>query len=204
VDLSTREKWIAGLAAAAVALLLLDRIALTPFLDRRARIETEKQQLVRQMADARALFDQRKMAAPRWRAMVGREDGQGLKRGSSAAESQLLHAVRRWSEESGLALTSMNPNRLPQKGDLGEIVCLAVGTGPMRAVVQFLGRLQTAAIPVKVNELHLSSRKEGADDLSLQVRVSTLYLAGEAGPQPRASGNSDGEVASVAHGGTPK
>ena len=106
----------------------------------------------------------------------------GLKRDVSEAESQVLHAVRNWSQESGLALSSVKPQRIAQEGDLQEITFQAAGTGSMRSVARFLWQLETAPLPLKVKELQLGSRKEGADDLSLQLRISALYLPAE--PQP--------------------
>jgi hypothetical protein len=42
-------------------------------------------------------------------------------------------------------------------------------------VARLLWRVQTATIPIKVTELQISARKEGTDDLSFQVRTSTVY-----------------------------
>ena len=103
----------------------------------------------------------------------------GLKRDVSEAESQVLHAVRNWSQESGLALASLKPERVARDGELQEIMFRVAGPGSMRSVSRFLWQLQTAALPLKVEELQLGSRKEGADDLSLQLRISALYLAAE-------------------------
>jgi hypothetical protein len=50
----------------------------------------------------------------------------------------------------------------------------------MYAVSRFLWRVETAKVPIRVKEMQLGSRKEGADDLTLTLRLSTLYQA----PQP--------------------
>ena len=60
-----------------------------------------------------------------------------------------------------------------------EITFQAAGTGPMSAVARFLWRMETAPFPLRVEELQVGARREGTDDLSLQLRVSTLYLAAE-------------------------
>ena len=49
----------------------------------------------------------------------------------------------------------------------------------MRAVTGFLWRLENASFPVRVAELQIGTRKEGADDLSLQLRISALCRAEE-------------------------
>ena len=63
------------------------------------------------------------------------------------------------------------------RGELQEITFLAAGTGPMSAVAGFLWRLESSPLPVRVADLQLGTRKEGADDLSLQVRISALCQA---------------------------
>jgi len=178
VVLSKRERYIVAVTIIAVSMLVLDRYALTPLLERRARIEAEKQDLVRQMESAKNQFARRRQIEQKWQDMLAA----GLKRDASEAESQVLHAVRNWSQESGLTLSSVKPERVAREGDLREVTFQAAGTGSMRSVAQFLWRLETASLPLKVKEMQLGSRKEGSDDLSLQLRISALYLPTEQEP----------------------
>ena len=48
------------------------------------------------------------------------------------------------------------------------------GAGSMRAVAGFLWRLESSPLPVRLTELQLGARREGTDDLNLQVRLSAL------------------------------
>jgi hypothetical protein len=98
-----------------------------------------------------------------------------------------MHAVQNWSQEAGLKITSLKPERLPDKRSLAEISFQATGTGNMNAVSRFLWRIETAKVPIRVKELQVGSRKEGADDLTLQLRFSTLYQA----PQRSLPGGAD-------------
>ena len=45
----------------------------------------------------------------------------------------------------------------------------------MSAVSKLLWQIETSAIPAKIKMLQLGSRKEETDDLSVHLRVSTLY-----------------------------
>jgi hypothetical protein len=83
----------------------------------------------------------------------------------------------------------MKPERLPDKRSLQEISFRAAGTGSMSAVSRFLWRLEASKVTIRVKELQLGSRKEGTDDLTLQLRLSTLYQAPEppAPPAPDAT-----------------
>jgi hypothetical protein len=185
--LSRRERIIGILVLIALAALALDHYVLSPLLAQRAALGARREQLEADMQRAGSLLKRRRLIAPEWRKMLS----SGLKRDPAEAESQILHALRNWSEEAGLSLTSLKPERSTDKAALREITVHAAGTGGMYAVSRFLWHLETAAIPVKVKRVHVISRKAGTDDLSLQVRLSTLYLAsGSQSPQasdPRAA-----------------
>jgi len=176
VVLSKRERYVAIVSIIVVTLLLSDRYIVTPFLDRRAQVDTERQSLLGEMERATSLFERRNLMEQKWQDMVSG----GLESDASNAESQVLHAVRNWSQECGLMLSSMKPERVVGEGNLQEITFLIAGTGTMSSVGQFLWRVETASLPLKIKEIQLGSRKEDADDLSLQLRLSALYLAAEA------------------------
>jgi hypothetical protein len=44
----------------------------------------------------------------------------------------------------------------------------------MRSIARLTWALETAQIPVRVNEMTITPRKEGTDDLQIQLSVSTL------------------------------
>ena len=74
-------------------------------------------------------------------------------------------------------LSSLKPERSNKSGQLQEIMFQAVCVGSMNGVSKFLWRVEGAALPVKISDLQLSTRKEGTDDLTLQVRIAALCLA---------------------------
>jgi hypothetical protein len=72
-------------------------------------------------------------------------------------------------------LTS-DPQRVAQK-DRTQIVRLRVtGTGTTASVAKLLSKVESSAIPVKVDEFTLTSRSQGNDDLSLIMTVSTIWI----------------------------
>ena len=46
----------------------------------------------------------------------------------------------------------------------------------MSQVGRFLYRIQTATVPVRITDLTINSRKEGTDDLAVQLGIATIYL----------------------------
>jgi len=185
--LSKRERLIMVLTLAAVSILVLDRYVLMPLLDGRSSRQARKARLQGDMERADRLFTRRRQVDQSWRQMLSGS----LKRDPGEAESQILHALGNWSEQTGLNLSSIRPERSTEKTDVREITFHISGSGSMNSISRFVWCLETAEIPIKVKVLSLASRKEGIDDLSLQLRFSTLYLATEAPSLVEASARND-------------
>ena len=190
--LSKRERLIIAVAAIVVALLVLNYYVVTPLLDARAAAEARKEHMLGEMDRAAQLLALERRVAPQWKEMTAT----GLKRDPAEAERQILHAVQNWFREAGLKLASLKPERLTEKKTLQEISVQATGTGSMNAVARFLWQVETAKVPIRVKELQLGTRKEGTDDLTLQLRFSTVYqpahlpVSSEAGPAAGSTGGS--------------
>jgi hypothetical protein len=166
-----REKAIIAATLAALCLLVLDFYVLTPLLKERDAVGANRERQLAELAKAKSLLERRRLLGRKWHAMfVG-----GTKRDPAEAEGQLLRALRDWSAEGGVRLSSLRPERSAEKSELPEIIVHAAGTGSMAAVSRLLSRIEAAQIPVKVRMLQLGSRKDGTDDLSLHLKVSTLY-----------------------------
>ncbi|KPJ74600.1 MAG: hypothetical protein AMK72_12445 [Planctomycetes bacterium SM23_25] len=180
---SRRERFIVAALAAVLGALVLDWWVITPLLDRSDEVEARKTILLSEMASAENLLERHRVIGPRWRQMLA----EGMKRDPAEAESQVLHALGEWADDAGLNLISLKPERSTKETLLPEIDFRAAGTGSMAAVSRFLWRLETARIPVKVKALQIGSRKEGLDDLSLQLQISTIYVASTPPPEPKAA-----------------
>ena len=178
--LSQRERYIVIGSVIAVAALGLDQFVLEPVLDAWSRTRRQKQALQAEMNRATATLNTSRLLAPKWRQMIAA----GVKDDPAAAESQILHALRDWAEESRLKLSLLKPDRLPDKTQLPQISFQASGTGSMDAVARMLWKVKTAKIPIRLTEVQLASRKEGTDELTVQLRMTTLYL-----PAPSRAGS---------------
>ena len=168
--LARRERYIAIAMLAALAVLLLDRLVITPLQNRSEAMEAERQQVLARIDSGRLLLERRKQLSADWQRLLDA----GLDRLPAEAESQVLHAVRKWSQEAGFALSSLRPERVAKKGGMQEITFQASGTGSMNAVAEFLWNIEGSSLPVRVADLQLGTRKEGNDDLALQLRISAL------------------------------
>ena len=171
--LSQREKYIGIGAIAVVVLLGLDRYALTPLMTARQEVNAKVREATAEHERADRLFKTAKRLGPRWNQMVAG----GLQSDVSEAESQALHSLRDWASEARVNLSSLKPERVDKLKKYHSINFRATGTGTMDSISKLLYRIQTSRVPMRVTDLQITSRREGTDDLSLQLGVSTIFLA---------------------------
>ena len=182
-----RERIIIAATIAVLCLLVMDFYVLTPLLDRRTDVKDEHARLVAKLTRAKTLLKRRHVLAPKWRSML---DG-GMRRDPAEAESQVLRSLRNWSAEARVVLSSQRPERSAEKSELPEITVHVAGTGSMATVSRLLWLIETARVPIKIEMLQLGSRKDGTDDLSLHLKVSTLYVLSES-PSPKGPARGNG------------
>jgi len=101
---SKRERLVFILTAAAIAALVLDRYALTPLLTARESAKILKVKLTGDLEATDGLLQQRRVLGRKWREMLAG----GMKARREETESQGMHAVRDFSREAGLKLSSLH------------------------------------------------------------------------------------------------
>jgi Tfp pilus assembly protein PilO len=170
--LSRRERYVAIGTIIAVAALVLDRYALTPILDRWNALDAQRLDLLSKVKDGELLVKQKPAAEETWKKRVE----QGLKQGDAETKDALLHAVQNWSQDSRVTLTSVGVERAATQARTPEVTINVAAVGPWSAVARFLWDVQSSPLPVRVVQMEVFARREGADDLSLTMRLSGLYL----------------------------
>lgn len=179
-----RERIILLVTLAAVGLFVLNWFVIDPLFVRLDKAETDLSASTIKLQESRNYRDNAPRYERRWREMVAA----GLKSDASESEAQALRALNGWALDSGLVLSTLQPDRAEaskQQKDFQQITLRVTGTGSMRAVSRFLWSVQTSSIPLHPADVQISSRKEGSDDLTLTLAVTTLALA-PASPKPDA------------------
>lgn len=169
--LSKREKSIAIALGVVLGLVVLYEIVYSPLLDWGTA-----------NADARAKVDDQQRADDRLRTkeqalqrVWNDIKAGGLKSDPSDAESQLQQGLTDWARESGINLASQRrEQRPPEKNGFIQISYQASGTGTTSQVAKLLWQIENTKIPVRINSMQISSRKDGTDDLQIQLNLSTL------------------------------
>jgi hypothetical protein len=178
--ISKRERTIIIATAAAAVLLLGDKYFLTPYLETRGRVALETRECQTRLEKANRLLSKERQLKKRWSEV----SSASMKPDASAAESQLLHALRDWAQEADLVLSTVKPEQTETDKQFQKLAFRATGSGGMRAVSGFLWRIQTSSIPARISDLQVSARKDGTDDLSIELRISTLCPVQEAAAVP--------------------
>ena len=173
--MSHRERIFAIVTSLVIAALVLDWLLLTPLMERLKVANTR-------IADARSTqtlanetLQNELRARRRWREMAG----DSLETAAPSAEGAVLNGVRDWAQRSGLTLSSLKPERSETQQGYGKLTIRATGTGGMQAVARFLYAMEMAEIPLRVVDVTVTSRREGTDDLNVQVGLATIYLPPE-------------------------
>lgn len=170
--MSKRERMIAIGTGAAIALFAGDRYVVSPYFDARQTVAKEREQVTARSEDAQRTFNRQKRLNKEWEAMVSG----GLKSDAGDAEQQLYEAVRDFAREAGVTVLTSDPQRVA-RADRTQVVRLRVtGTGTTASFSKLLWRIETSALPLKVDEFTLTSRSQGNDDLAVSMAVSTIWI----------------------------
>lgn len=168
--MTKRERNIAIGVGAALGLLLLDQVVITPYTDRLTAIDQQTQVAGAKVTDAATTFSRQRRMQKVWKEM----QAGGLKSDESQAESQALHAVLDWTQNAGVNLAALKPERTQTQGQFQIISFHITGTGNTPEIARLLWGMETATIPVRVNDMQITPIKEGSDNLTIQLSVSTL------------------------------
>jgi hypothetical protein len=175
--LSKRERMLAIVSVLVLGALAVNEFVVTPLTKRREAAANQRVELEAQLVEAQTLLDQRRLLERRWRPLLS-----GDLRTDADAELRMARALNEWARQTRLALTSVKPDRTASAKGMKEITFVVAGRGPLNAVASFLHRVETAEMPLKIIEMQLGSTGESGDNISLQLRLSTVYLG--AGQKP--------------------
>ena len=179
--INTREKRIGLIVGLLLAALALDRAFVSPLLARHATAQDRIEAATTELAAAAQLFDNEARARRRASEMAG----DTLMFDAPSAESQLLNSVGQWAQESGLELNSLKLDRAEVAQGFGKLTARAAATGRTESLARFLHAVQTSPIPVRIGDINVTSRREGTDELNVQIGLATIFLPPADEPPPR-------------------
>ncbi len=169
-----RERLLVYAAGTCLALLLADRVVLSPVLatwDERAEAIREFRA---SLAQGATLLDQE----ARWLRWRDEAQARLLPAAPAEAESQLLTRVDGWARQASLRLTSLRPRWKDLGGGKTRLELQVTGTGSMNAVAGFVNSLETVPVAVAIEQLELRPARQDSTELTLDLRISGLCQSG--------------------------
>ncbi len=169
---NNRQQLLAIIAIVALALLVGDRLVLTPLTrawNSRAERITE---LKRQVNQGGLLLDRQNAIRTRWENMRTNT----LPTEVSVAENQVLSAFDRWSRDSRIGISSIKPQWRRNLDQYATLECRVDAFGTLPALTRFLYEVEKSPLGLKVETINITARDDRGEQLALALQVSGLQL----------------------------
>ena len=168
-----REWYLKIGAAAAVGLLLLDWLVLTPAIAS-WHAQSERIALLQQKVDrGHELLRREDSIRERWADM----QRANLPQDVSVAENQVFNAIGRWANKSGFPFPSITLQWQNHDEGFDTLECRAAGNGTQATIAKFIYEMEIDHLPVNLEECEITTRDTHGSQLALSARFSFLRLA---------------------------
>jgi len=172
MKIENRQRVLAVIGIAAVALLASDRLIFAPLTrswKARADRIAELKESVKQGA---MLLEREQTIRNRWENMRTNT----LPNDVSDAENEVLKAFDRWSQDSRISISSIKPQWKRNSDDYMTLECRADAFGSLQALTRFLYEVEKDPLALKVEAIEITTRDNEGQQLSLGLQVSGLLL----------------------------
>ncbi|MCI0539035.1 MAG: hypothetical protein L0Z50_27830 [Verrucomicrobiales bacterium] len=167
-----RQQLLTITALVVVALWAGDKLLVTPLTrswrERNVRIAD----LRKSISQGKQLLEREQPIRERWETMRTNT----LPKEVSLAEGTVLKAFDRWSEDSRISITSVQPQWKHNADDYMTFECRVDGFGSLSTITRFLYEIEKDPIALKVDQVTLSSRDNEGSQITLGLQVSGLLL----------------------------
>lgn len=172
--LTGRQRLLAIVAGGAVALLILDRVAITPLTALWQRHAAETAQLEKSIAAGASLIDREAQLRRTWTEM---ESG-ALPKDPAQAERDVISALDHWGRDSGIEIGTIKPQWKRGATERYSLLeCRIDATGAYASLARFLYEVEKSPLALRLEALDLSARDDTGQKLALSLVVTGLRLA---------------------------
>ena len=175
MKIENRQQLLALVAAVAIALLVGDKLLLTP-------LTTSWKERSRRITELTKALNQGSLVLAREQAIRSRWDNMRtntLPESVSAAENEVLKAFDRWSQASRISVASIKPQWKHNNDDYVTLECRADAFGSMQTLTRFLYDVEADRLALKVEAVEISARDDSGQQLSLGLQLSGLQLSSQ-------------------------
>lgn len=169
-----RQRLLASLAIAFVALFALDRMVFTPLADGWKNRSTELAQLRKSIEQGSMLIQRESHTRARWNEIRKST----LPVNASQAEKELLAAFEKWSADSRVSISSIRPQwKKGATDDYSVLECRVDAAGSLPVLAKFLYHIESSPMAVRTESVELTARDNNGDQIALGLLISAIRLA---------------------------
>jgi Tfp pilus assembly protein PilO len=172
MQIKNRQQILTIGTIAVVGVLLADRLVFSRLTKTWKERTTRIAQLTESIKQGGLLVAREEHIQNRWEAMKTNS----LPADTSKAESLVTGAISRWEIDSGIRFNSLRPQWKHNADDYMTLECRTDASGNIESISKFIYDLETDSLPIKVEELEVTSRDAGGQQISLVLRVSGLLI----------------------------
>jgi hypothetical protein len=172
MPIKNRQQLLVILAAAGAALLIGDRLVLSPLVAGWQARSKQIAELTKQVSQGSLLVSRDSVIRDRWDQMRNST----LPEDVSAAENEVLRAFERWSQESRISVSSIKPQWKRAGEDYMTLECRADAFGSIEALTRFLYEVEKDPLALRVEAVEIAARDNDGQQLSIGLQVSGLQL----------------------------
>ena len=167
-----RQHLLMAVTVAAVALFLGEKILITPLWNSWKSRSKQIADLKLKVHNGETLLQRGESLTDRW----GEMKLNALPAESSLAEARMSGGFQRWSQSSGVSMTSYRPTWKRAGDDYMTLECRADISGNMAAISRFLFEIEHDPLGVKVDSADIATRDTDGAKITLALQVSGLQL----------------------------
>jgi hypothetical protein len=172
METKNREKMLAIGAGAALGLLLLNYLVISPLIDTWGSRTKQIKELRTRISDGNMLIRRQDVVQAKWAGM----QTNALDSNPAVAERQLFTAFDHWVKQSGATEGSFRPQLQETDDNYSTIDCRAEVSGTMQDLVKFFYNMEKDPLGVKIETFELTSRDDKGQEMTLALDLSGLVL----------------------------
>jgi hypothetical protein len=176
METKNREKMLAIGAGAALTLLLLNYLVISPLIDGWQSRTKQIKELRTKISDGAMLIRRGDYVEAQWDNMRTN----ALDSNPTAAERQLFTAFDGWVKQSDATEGSFRPQLQATDDNYSTIDCRADISGDMQTLAKFLYNMEKDPLGVKIDSFELTSRDDNGRQMTLGLDLSGLVLSAPA------------------------
>lgn len=190
--LSKREKYIGMAAIGLVAALGVYSLLIDPYFDKSEELQNEQTTALKTLDDNANLLLLQTKKQPDWNVMMKN----GLQADYSNTQSRTEQLLQNWARDAEINIENVSSVPVPQQKGPFQVINFNLdfnteGDQSMRHIARFLWSIESATIPIRLEDLRFQSTREGTDQLNVKLIVSTLYMPPNAPNSPNGGGSND-------------